>query len=391
MPKISVIIPVYNVEKYLPKCIESVLNQTLSDIEIILVNDGSEDLSGEICERYAKADSRIKYICQENQGVVTARKNGMKYVTSEYVTFVDSDDWISETFFEELYNNINGCDLVLSGHYKVKEKAVMYTDRIPKGMYDTPEKMKYITDNILYSQDPHIKSSVAIFLYMCSRLYKSETVRKVFEEVDKTLFFDEDVDFLSRYILRCRSVNCTDICGYYYLDRSDSCMNTKHDDYLLNIHNLYNSLRKAFEENENSDSLIKQLQLRMTNLIFTHTPERMGFNPECMIMRYISPFLNKFDGKKVALYGAGVVGKNYYLQMKKSKGGAPFVWVDRNYKFYDNDFPVYPVEELKTTDSDYIIIAIDNKNTAEAIRKNLIEMGIDDNKILWEEPIRIYN
>ena len=389
MPKISVVIPVYNVEKYLSKCIDSVLNQTLSDIEIILVNDGSKDLSGEICERYSKADSRIKYICQENQGVVTARKNGMEYVTSEYVTFVDSDDWISETFFEELYNNINGCDLVLSGHYKVKEKAVMYIDRIPKGIYDTPEKMKYITDNILYSQDPHIKSSVAIFLYMCSRLYKSETVRKVFEEVDKTLFFDEDVDFLSRYILRCRSVNCTDICGYYYLDRSDSCMNTKHDDYLLNLHNLYNSLRKAFEKNEYSDSLIKQLQLRMTNLIFTHTPGRMGFHPECMIMRHISPFLNKIEGRKTALYGAGVVGKNYYLQMKKSKGGAPSVWVDRNYELYNNDFPVHPVEELKIADFDYIIIAVESENTAEAIRKNLIETGFDENKILWEEPIKI--
>ena len=250
--------------------------------------------------------------------------------------------------------------------------------------------MKYITDNILYSQDPHIKSSVAIFLYMCSRLYKSETVRKVFEEVDKTLFFDEDVDFLSRYILRCRSVNCTDICGYYYLDRLDSCMNTKHDDYLLNLHNLYNSLRKAFEKNEYSDSLIKQLQLRMTNLIFTNTPGRMGFHPECMIIKYINPFLNKIEGRKTALYAAGVVGKNYYLQMKKSKGGAPSVWVDRNYELYNNDFPVHPVEELKIADFDHIIIAVEDEKIAESIRQNLIGMGFDDDKILWEEPIKVY-
>ena len=74
MLKLSVVIPVYNVEKYLPKCIDSVINQTLSDIEIILVNDGSKDSSGEICEKYAKSDKRIKYICQENQGVATARK-----------------------------------------------------------------------------------------------------------------------------------------------------------------------------------------------------------------------------------------------------------------------------------------------------------------------------
>lgn len=390
MPKLSVIIPVYNVEKYLPKCIESVLNQTLSDIEIILVNDGSEDLSGEICERYAKTDSRIKYICQENQGVVMARKNGMEYVTSEYVTFIDSDDHISETFFEELYNNINGCDLLLTDHYTDVAKTITIAkNKISKGLYNTPEKVNYIAENMLYATDSSSDSPVGVFPYMCSKLYKSEIARETFEEIDTTLFFYEDIDFILKYILKCRSVNYADICGYYYLDRSDSCVNRIHPTYLLNLNNLYNSLVKTFEKNEYSESLIKQLQHRIT-YILSFVPKRMGFYSECMIIKYISPFLNKFDGEKVVLYGAGDVGKNYYLQMKKSKGGAPSVWVDRNYKLYNNDFPVHPVEELKTTDFDYIIIAVESENTAEAIRKNLIEMGFDEDKILWDKPIKVY-
>lgn len=391
MPKISVVIPVYNVEKYLPKCIDSVLNQTLSDIEIILVNDGSEDLSGEICERYAELDSRIKYICQENQGVVMTRKNGMKYVTSEYVTFIDSDDWVSESFFEELYNNINGCDLLLADHYVEKGKTITINrNAVPKGLYNTSEKMKYIIDNLLCATDPEIQAIIAIPPYIWSKLYKSEIAKETFEEIDTNLFFYEDVDFISKYILKCKSVNNSDICGYYYLERSDSCVKRIHPTFLLNLNNLYSSLIKAFKESEHSESLIKQLHHRIT-YILSYAPGRMGFHTECMIMRYISPFLNKIEGRKTALYGAGVVGKNYYLQMKKSKGGAPSVWVDRNYELYNNDFPVHPVEELKIADFDYIIIAVESENTAESIRQNLIGMGFDDDKILWEEPVKIYN
>ncbi len=391
MPKISVVIPVYNVEKYLPKCIDSVLNQTLSDIEIILVNDGSEDLSGEICERYTELDSRIKYICQENQGVVMTRKNGMKYVTSEYVTFIDSDDWVSESFFEELYNNINGCDLLLADHYVEKGKTITINrNAVPKGLYNTPEKVNYIAENMLYATDSSSDSPMGVFPYMCSKLYKSEIARETFEEIDTSLFFNEDIDFILKYTIKCRSVNYSDICGYYYLDRSDSCVKRIHPTYLLNLNNLYSSLIKAFKESEHSESLIKQLHHRIT-YILSYAPGRMGFHPECMIMRYISPFLNKIEGRKTALYGAGVVGKNYYLQMKKSKGGAPSVWVDRNYELYNNDFPVHPDEELKNADFDYIIVAVENEKIAESIRQNLIGMGFDENKILWEEPIKIYN
>mgnify|MGYP005606963141 CR=1 FL=1 len=109
MEKISIVVPCYNEEAALPLFYEE-LQKNLNDFsenisfEILLVNDGSKDSSGEICERYAELDSRVKYICKENGGVVSARKAGTNQATSEYITFIDSDDWVGESFFEELYN-----------------------------------------------------------------------------------------------------------------------------------------------------------------------------------------------------------------------------------------------------------------------------------------------
>ena len=104
MPKISVIIPVYNVEKYLPKCLDSLINQTLSDIEIICINDCSTDNSLEILEEYASKDERIKIIdLKENQGAAAARNKGLEIAKGEYLGFVDPDDYVDLNFYEELY------------------------------------------------------------------------------------------------------------------------------------------------------------------------------------------------------------------------------------------------------------------------------------------------
>jgi len=106
-PKVSVIIPIYNVETILEKCIDSVINQTLTDIEIILVNDGSTDKSAEIAQKYAQQDSRIKLIHQENGGESVARNTGLKIAKGEYISFIDSDDWIDKKMYEELIEQAN--------------------------------------------------------------------------------------------------------------------------------------------------------------------------------------------------------------------------------------------------------------------------------------------
>lgn len=117
MPKISVIVPVYNAEIYLPECLDSLLNQTFSDIEIICINDGSSDNCAQILADYAKKDSRIKIITQTNKGVSIARNSGLDIASGEYISFIDSDDFVSTCFLEDLFNaiqntgsDISGCD-----------------------------------------------------------------------------------------------------------------------------------------------------------------------------------------------------------------------------------------------------------------------------------------
>ena len=127
---ISVIIPVYNVEEYLSKCIESVINQTYTNLEIILINDGSTDLSGNICDEYSKKDSRIKIIHIENSGVSTARNVGINNANGDWIVFVDSDDWIESNFCENLYDvamSNKEVDIVCSGYkriYSDKEEII---------------------------------------------------------------------------------------------------------------------------------------------------------------------------------------------------------------------------------------------------------------------------
>lgn len=110
-PKVSVIVPVYKVEKYLNRCVQSIRKQTLSDIEIILVDDGSPDKCPAMCDEYAKQDSRIKVIHKENAGLGMARNSGIEVATGDYVTFCDSDDWLDKTAYENIYNHCRENDL----------------------------------------------------------------------------------------------------------------------------------------------------------------------------------------------------------------------------------------------------------------------------------------
>lgn len=104
MPEVSIIIPVYNNEQYIEKCIQSVLNQTFENFEVIVINDGSTDKSGEILEKLNREDSRIILIEQKNQGVAVARNRGMNKATGKYITFVDGDDYLKNNYIEKMYN-----------------------------------------------------------------------------------------------------------------------------------------------------------------------------------------------------------------------------------------------------------------------------------------------
>ena len=170
--KITVIVPVYNVEDYLDKCLDSVIKQTYKNIEIIVVNDGSTDNSGEICQEYAQKDNRITYVEQENGGLSDARNAGLERMTGSYVTFVDSDDWIEQDYVEVLYNKLTEyqADVSVGNYYSYNEDEGMYYFHINgDSYYEKVFDNVSIFENLYESQE--MKSFALISAW--GKLYKA--------------------------------------------------------------------------------------------------------------------------------------------------------------------------------------------------------------------------
>ena len=203
---ISVIVPVYKVEKYLHRCIDSILIQTYRNLEIILIDDGSPDCCGEICDEYAKKDKRVKVVHQINQGVSAARNKGIEVSTGEFISFVDSDDYIDKTYIETLYNNINGYDIV-SCNFKV-----IYSDNSLKIRdYDMPNKVIVrSTKRDLFSDS---LGTMAYAYVVWGKLFRKSIIEKVkFREQA----YSEDALFVREVFLYCKNIKLIPYDGYNY-------------------------------------------------------------------------------------------------------------------------------------------------------------------------------
>ena len=162
---ISIIVPVYNVDKYIERCIQSIINQTYKNLEIILIDDGSTDKSGAICDKYSKIDNRINVIHKKNGGLSEARNVGLDIARGDYIGFVDSDDYIHPQMYELLYKNLIGtsADISIIKHIR-KEEELGLGDINSKKVYSNLEAI----ENIL-------KKDSGIFIASCNKLYKKET------------------------------------------------------------------------------------------------------------------------------------------------------------------------------------------------------------------------
>ena len=152
MVKVSVIVPVFNVENFIEKTLASICNQTFSDLEIIIIDDGSKDRSGVICDQYAKKDSRIRVFHQQNQGITKTRNTGIGLATGDYLCFVDSDDWISEKFIDVLVAAIdqNKADIAFTNHSIVNNNKCTYRDDYHQSVYAEPAEKNELLCQIFF-------------------------------------------------------------------------------------------------------------------------------------------------------------------------------------------------------------------------------------------------
>lgn len=208
---ISVIVPIYRVEQYLRKCIDSILNQTYNNIEIILVDDGSPDNCGKICDEYAKRDSRIRVIHKENGGLSDARNTGIDACKGNYITFVDSDDYIENDYVETLYYLLK----------KYNTEIAICDCRIIKDNKKKKEKNNKISEYCITSKDSISKMLYSDFYFITAnaKIYNKELFKDI--KFPKGKVF-EDVGTTYKLILKCKNIACSNKKIYNYLIRKGS-------------------------------------------------------------------------------------------------------------------------------------------------------------------------
>lgn len=211
--KLSIIIPVYNVERYLHQCIDSILASTFADYELILVDDGSVDNSGSICDGYAEKDNRVRVIHQPNGGVSKARNVGIECAKAPWITFIDADDWISDTFLENLYKVVEehpDVDFVQAGFTNYNEKGIGDIEQSYEAYYGSD--MNHLCP--IYRGRPY------------SKLLKQEILQNV--RFDEKISSAEDLIFTTDYLIHIKKYALLSEVGYYYrCDNENSIMHTR--------------------------------------------------------------------------------------------------------------------------------------------------------------------
>ncbi len=380
---ISVIIPIYNTEKYLAQCIESVIRQSYNKLEIILIDDGSKDSSGKICDDYASRDDRIIVRHTEERGVTASRKEGLGLSKGNYICFVDGDDCLDQEYIERLYSAaiIENSEVVACGHIELYEDG----SRIKKfngyraGVYDCGiegpvQQTMYPTT---HSYDFNLHGA------LWGKLFRRDVIYEDFMELDNRAVRSEDLTLVMATIINSQRLTILDECLYYYRIRSNSLCRRTEPMYYERINCLYLFFKKLFQNKPHNIMMERMADILIIEEIMKATHNFFPFFTDIISNFYI-PNINDFLGKKIVLYGAGNVGKDFKKQLNAEKNIDVIIWVDSAPK---DDIEVLSPKEIKDYDYDCILIAVKAEVMADEIRQSLVDLGIDNRKIIWEEPI----
>lgn len=311
---VSVIIPIYNVEKYLRECMESVMHQTLKEIEIICINDGSTDKSAAILQEYAQKDSRIKVINQEHLGVSSARNMGLKNADGKYISFIDGDDAVHKEFLQKLYEALQQnktadfawCNFIEGTKQKYQTKGSPYMSAI----YDNPFN-RYIR-----RKRPKMNA-------LWNKLYSKHLLKGIFFPED--LCFGEDLVFLFQVLYRAKMATYVSDSLYFYRNRPNSAMNTQITDKRITDElNVAVKLKKIFQDKPLSVTQKRCLEnyvaKRLYGSVINFTKQKDKENYLYWYQRYL-PILYQLEKEKIFvpnnLSWKNKILYRFYLQRSK--------------------------------------------------------------------------
>lgn len=386
--RLSIIVAAYNAELTIRKCVDSILNQDFSNFELIIVNDGSTDNTFEICREYAECDARVKVISQENRGLIAARKAGVEVAAAAVIGFVDSDDWIDSSMYQELMDIYNkyDCQLVSSGVFREFEDdgyTEEYVDNYAEGLYSN--MCEQIYPNMLWNEEC---SDYGLYCTLVNKIYKKSILLDVYNNIDTRVFYGEDCLTIYSYIMRIKAVYILKKSYYHYIIKKNSMCRSADERLLSNTYYLYKGLEKAFTGyGELSYVLLRQLRRYILNVESHSLRMLYGINMQSMgTWQFDYPEL---AGKDVLLYGAGGAGIPLYRYLTTICGCNVIAWLDKSPAGKEREclHDIGNADDIVNYKYDYIVIGVESDNLAKSIKFSICEKyGINPEKIVWRKP-----
>ncbi len=389
--KMSIIVPVFNTKQYLCRCFNSICGQTLKEIEIILVDDGSYDGSGEICDQYSAKDARIHVIHKKNEGLVSARQAGLAAAVGNYIGFVDSDDWIEPDMYQTLYEIAisNGADIVAEGIINdIGNKTWKSFNLLPKGKYETVKKREKMYRSMLSCSDFFC---MGIQPYLCNKLIRRELALLYMNKIPWEIRVGEDAAAVYPILAQADTTVLTDMAHYHYCHRSTSMMsrNRREEEEYENVVLLEHFLKKSFAEIGIYEVMREQLWRYTVNNIMTRA---YGIFAETDKKSILFPFADISEDDSLIIYGAGAFGKAVYQYLMFKKGIKVKAWIDQRAAIYQNlGLDIKVLEDVDIGDTYKIIVAVLSKTAYENIRGELIRKGVESNQIKWIDMEKLWN
>lgn len=387
---ISVVIPVFNTCEYLEICINSVLQQTYMNLEIILVDDGSDDGSDQLCKAFGDKDHRIKVIYQSHLGVVAARKRGVKEASGEFILFVDSDDYIESNMIEEMERvaRENRAEIITSGYTKEYAKAdrvsgeVRY-DEFPEGMY-TGQKLQGIYQKIIFYDN---YSQHGILPGLWCKLFRKKLIENNMQRIPETITNSEDACLVYMCCMDAAGIFVLHKAFYHYYMRENSCIHTANKQCFAVLDACYQCLyQKVIEMGKFQNEMLKQLENFVAREAVYCLKNRFGFSNDGVLPLYIADLKGWDANTKIVLYGAGRVGSSFYKQITALGQAEIVLWVDRDERIVEANDLVNPIEMILETEYDYILLGLKDEKLSIGISESLKKMGVIQEKIVWKKP-----
>lgn len=380
--KISIVVPIYNVENYVRPCIESIIGQIYKNLEIILVDDGSTDSCPEICDSYAKKDKRIRVIHKCNGGVNSARKAGVAAAIGDYVLCVDGDDWIEKDRVEVLVREgilPSHADMIhLSGNTKeYKGKSVHCSFDIPLKLFEN-EEIENTVFPLLRGGREAFNMTIPWGLWMWA--IRRELLIKNQMLVDDRVVIAEDMFCTCLCLAEAKSVMTIRQDGYHYIQRASSALhqNIPFDEKLFRMKVLYWAFKNQLEQKHVSEKIRKLCDRFMIFSI-------MIYDYGLLLQKhldYIFPFPGVRNGARIVVYGAGKIGYRLVEHINRTKRCSIALWVDKNLNCPTvPGYTISPWDAVFSADYDFIVIAIMDAAIAKEVKNSFISDGIPEEKI----------